>query len=81
MQARWLPVARLLAVLPASASPQTEEVFAARRAAMVAEQLAAILVTAAPERIPESLAQQLAEGGGIVVPVGPEGGCRNCSRG
>ena len=32
----------------------------------------AILVTAAPEEIPETLIDQLAEGGVLVVPVGPQ---------
>ena len=33
-----------------------------------------ILVTAAPERVPEALLDQLASGGRMVVPVGQEGG-------
>ena len=32
----------------------------------------AILVTAAPERVPEPLLQQLAVGGRLVIPIGPE---------
>jgi protein-L-isoaspartate(D-aspartate) O-methyltransferase len=34
----------------------------------------AIIVTAAPDHIPQPLVQQLAEGGHLVIPVGPPGG-------
>ena len=34
----------------------------------------AIIVTCAPEHVPNALAEQLAEGGRLVVPVGSEGG-------
>ena len=34
----------------------------------------AIVVTAAPERIPPPLKEQLAEGGRMIIPVGPTGG-------
>ncbi len=33
----------------------------------------AILVTAAPDHLPQSLAGQLAEGGRLIVPIGPQG--------
>ena len=32
----------------------------------------AIIVTAAPDKIPEKLVEQVKEGGKIIVPVGPE---------
>ena len=34
----------------------------------------AIIVTCAPDHIPQPLVQQLAEGGSLVIPVGPPGG-------
>lgn len=34
----------------------------------------AIIVTCAPDHVPEALAAQLAEGGRLIIPVGPEGG-------
>lgn len=37
----------------------------------------AIIVTAAPDHVPEPLKQQLAEGGKLVIPVGPEGGVQD----
>jgi protein-L-isoaspartate(D-aspartate) O-methyltransferase len=40
----------------------------------------AILVTAAPERIPEALEAQLADGGRLVVPVGPPDGDQQLQR-
>ena len=42
----------------------------------------AILVTAAPEEIPQPLADQLAEGGVLVMPLGPSGGYQQliCAR-
>ena len=36
-----------------------------------------ILVTAAAERIPETLTDQLAEGGVMLLPLGPHGGTRH----
>ncbi len=33
-----------------------------------------IIITCAPEKVPDSLLHQLAEGGRLVVPLGPEGG-------
>jgi protein-L-isoaspartate(D-aspartate) O-methyltransferase len=33
----------------------------------------AIIVTAAPDHLPAPLAEQLAEGGRIVIPIGPQG--------
>ncbi len=37
----------------------------------------AIIVTAAPDHLPAPLAEQLAEGGRIVVPIGPPGGIQS----
>jgi protein-L-isoaspartate(D-aspartate) O-methyltransferase len=34
----------------------------------------AILVTAAPDHVPQPLVQQLADGGKMVIPIGPPGG-------
>jgi protein-L-isoaspartate(D-aspartate) O-methyltransferase len=40
----------------------------------------AILVTAAPERVPEPLLEQLAVGGRLVIPVGPKEGAQVLER-
>jgi protein-L-isoaspartate(D-aspartate) O-methyltransferase len=40
----------------------------------------AILVTAAPDHVPQPLIDQLAEGGVLVVPVGPEGATQQLKR-
>ena len=39
-----------------------------------------ILVTAAPERVPKPLLEQLAMGGRLVIPVGPQGGVQELER-
>jgi protein-L-isoaspartate(D-aspartate) O-methyltransferase len=40
----------------------------------------AIVVTAAPERVPEPLLDQLAIGGRLVIPVGPNGAVQELQR-
>ena len=40
----------------------------------------AIIVTAAPEKIPQPLLDQLAVGGMLVIPLGPEGGLQRLKR-
>ncbi|MGC9360157.1 MAG: protein-L-isoaspartate(D-aspartate) O-methyltransferase [Anaerolineae bacterium] len=40
----------------------------------------AIIVTAAPDHLPQSLVEQLVEGGRIVVPIGPPGGYQSLWR-
>lgn len=40
----------------------------------------AILVTAAPEKVPQPLTDQLAEGGVLVIPLGPRGGYQHLIR-
>jgi protein-L-isoaspartate(D-aspartate) O-methyltransferase len=40
----------------------------------------AIIVTCAPEKIPQALIEQLKEGGGMIIPVGREGGIQKLVR-